>query len=49
MSDVDLKSAVIQLHDVARLVETEIGQGELSRDIRLVADRLEQMLQPVEK
>jgi hypothetical protein len=32
--------AVITLHDVARYVEHHIGKGELSKDIRKVADRL---------
>jgi hypothetical protein len=44
---IDLKSAVIQLHDVARLVESEVGQGELSKDIRTVADRLERVISPL--
>jgi hypothetical protein len=49
MVDFDLKYAVIQLHDIARLVEAKVGQGKLSQDIRVLADRLEQVLQPVEK
>jgi hypothetical protein len=40
MRNLKLVDAVIQLHDIARLVEQEVGQGELSRDIRDVADRL---------
>lgn len=35
-----LSDAVIQLHDIARLVEQQIGQGALSDDIRQCADRL---------
>ena len=31
---------VIQLHDIARTVEQQIGIGQLSNDIRNVADRL---------
>jgi hypothetical protein len=36
----ELVEAVITLHDIARLVEAEIGRGNLSDDIRAVADRL---------
>jgi hypothetical protein len=35
-----LDQAVINLHDVARLVEQQTGQGQLSEDIRNCADRL---------
>lgn len=35
-----LHDAVMQLHDIARLIENEIGQGQLSEDIRVAADRL---------
>ena len=47
MIDFDLKYAVVQLHDVARLVEAKVGQGSLSLDIRTTADRLERMLTPL--
>lgn len=40
MRNLNLVDAVIQLHDVARLVESEIGIGNLSQDIRNIADRL---------
>jgi hypothetical protein len=40
MRNLTLVDAVIQLHDIARLVEKEIGEGNLSHDIRNVADRL---------
>lgn len=40
MRNLELVDAVIALHDIARLVETEIGRGQLSDDIRNVADRL---------
>jgi len=40
MRNLKLVDAVIQLHDIARLVEEEIGNGSLSQEIRLVADRL---------
>jgi|LauGreDrversion4_2_1035121.scaffolds.fasta_scaffold1205907_2 hypothetical protein len=31
---------VIQLHDIARTIEQQIGIGQLSDDVRNVADRL---------
>lgn len=40
MRNLKLVDAVIQLHDIARLVENEVGIGQLSDDIRKVADRL---------
>jgi hypothetical protein len=40
MRNLKLVDAVIQLHGIARLVEIEVGQGQLSDDIRNVADRL---------
>jgi cation transport regulator ChaC len=42
MRNLQLVDAVIQLHDIARLVEAEVGEGELSQDIRNIADRLHQ-------
>jgi hypothetical protein len=43
--DNNLAAAVIQLHDIARLLETEIGQGKLSEDLRNCADRLHALTQ----
>ena len=40
MRNLKLVDAVVQLHDVARLVESEVGIGNLSQDIRNIADRL---------
>jgi hypothetical protein len=40
MRNLDLVDAVMKLHDIARLVEAEVGKGNLSDDIRNVADRL---------
>jgi len=40
MRNLELVDAVIALHDIARLVEKEIGIGQLSDDIRNCADRL---------
>lgn len=42
MRNLKLVDAVIALHDIARLVEDEVGEGNLSHDIRNVADRLHQ-------
>jgi hypothetical protein len=42
MRNFKLIDAVIDLHGIARLVESEIGQGKLSDDIRECADRLHQ-------
>jgi hypothetical protein len=43
MRNLELIDAVIKLHDIARLVEQEIGEGNLSHDIRNVADRLHEL------
>ena len=42
-----LNDAVVQLHDIARLVEQTIGSGLLSEDIRSAADRLNVLINPV--
>ena len=39
-----LNMAVIDLHNIARLVETDIGCGKLSEDIRNTADRLHALI-----
>lgn len=44
----DLEDAIIQLHNIARLIETEIGQGQLSYDIRKCADRPNVLCSPLE-
>ena len=38
--DTTNESAVIELHNIARFVESNIGVGKLSEDIRNCADRL---------
>jgi hypothetical protein len=43
-----LTDLVIQLHDIARTIEQEIGSGQLSADIRSAADRLNLLLTPME-
>jgi hypothetical protein len=45
--DNNLNDAIIQLHDIARVVEQEIGKGQLSDDIRKCADRLQVLLTPI--
>jgi hypothetical protein len=40
----ELKDKIIQLHDIARAVEQQLGQGQLSEDIRKAADRLNELL-----
>jgi hypothetical protein len=44
---VELNEAITQLHDIARLIEKEIGQGQLSEDIRQCGDRLTQLIKEV--
>ena len=44
-----LDNAVIKLHEIARLVEQQVGIGQLSEDIRSCADRLNDVLKPTEK
>lgn len=43
----DLDQAVIDLHNIARLVESDVGIGQLSIDIRKCADRLTVLLNPI--
>jgi hypothetical protein len=38
---------VIQLHNIARQIETTVGQGQLSEDIRNCADRLHTLGEPM--
>lgn len=42
-----LLDLVVQLHDVARTIEQEIGTGQLSADIRSAANRLNAILSPI--
>jgi hypothetical protein len=37
------QAAVIELHNIARMVETTVGRGLLSEDLRNCADRLHQL------
>lgn len=36
----ELDMAVLELHNIARLIEDNIGKGNLSEDLRNCADRL---------
>ena len=38
--DFDIEYLVIQLHNIARKVEQQVGVGQLNQDIRACADRL---------
>lgn len=44
-----LNDAVIQLHNIARSIEQEIGSGQLSADIRNAADRLNALITPMKE
>lgn len=39
-----LDEAVMALHNIARLIEQEIGRGLLSEDVRDCADRLHRLI-----
>ena len=39
-----LDEVVIKLHELARIVEREVGEGSLSHDIRNCADRVNALL-----
>lgn len=43
----ELDQSVIELHNIARQVESEVGIGQLSIDIRKCADRLTVLLNPI--
>jgi hypothetical protein len=47
-SSIALDQAIIQLHDIARVIEQEIGNGALSEDIRKCGDRLTQLIKEQE-
>lgn len=47
MTDYELTEAVIKLHDIARLVEREIGKGTLSANLRQCADQLNTLIKPM--
>ena len=43
MRNLKLVDAVVALHEIARTVAEEVGQGQLHNDIRACADRLHQL------
>ncbi len=43
----NLDQAVIELHNIARQVESQVGIGQLSIDIRKCGDRLTVLLNPL--
>ena len=47
MTNAQLDDAVTQLHDIACLIEKEIGKGTLAYDIRTCADKLNVLLRPM--
>ena len=42
----NLDQAVIDLHNIARTIEQEIGTGKLSIECRRLADRLSDVIKP---
>lgn len=48
MKNDEFDNAIIQLHDIARLIENKIGKGTLAQDVRQCAERLNTLLQPLE-
>jgi hypothetical protein len=47
MQDDQMADAVIKLHDIARMIESKIGRGLLSDDIRDCANRLHMITRPI--
>ena len=43
----NLDQAVIDLHNIARTIEKEIGTGKLSVECRRLADRLSDIIKPI--
>ena len=43
----DFSQEVIDLHNIARKIEQEIGKGTLAEDIRRAADRLNELTKKV--
>jgi hypothetical protein len=42
----NLDQAVIDLHNIARTIEQEVGTGKLSIECRRLADRLSEIINP---
>jgi hypothetical protein len=47
MQDDQMADAVIKLHEIARMIESKIGQGLLSNDVRDCANRLHVISRPI--
>jgi len=43
----NLDQAVIDLHNIARTIEQELGTGKLSVECRRLADRLSDIIKPI--
>jgi hypothetical protein len=43
----ELEDKIIQLHEISRAVEKNLGISDLSKDIRAAADRLHEVLNEV--
>ena len=42
-----LEDVVIKLHELARIIEREVGVGSMSQDVRRSADRLSEVIHAV--
>jgi hypothetical protein len=47
MTDREYTDAIMMLHQIARMIETKMGKGLLSEDIRDCADRLHELTKEV--
>jgi hypothetical protein len=47
MTDREYTDAIMMLHQIARMIETKMGKGNLSEDIRDCADRLHELTKKV--
>ena len=47
MTDREYTDAIMMLHQIARMIETKMGKGNLSEDIRDCADRLHKLTKKV--
>lgn len=47
MNNYDFEQAVIELHNIARQIEEQMGIGSLSLDLRSCADRLAELIRKV--
>lgn len=43
-TNAQLEQSVINLHDIARLIEQSVGKGQLSDDVRDCANRLNTLI-----